>query len=136
MPDIEAAATAIWAGAPLYTASDVPFFATKGGRSFGYSYAIIGALRRVTGARVTVTGKPSTHAMRFAAQRLGHDAAHIAVIGDDPVVEVIMARRARATAIGMTTGVTSAADWRRQPLPRRPHHVLDALPGVLRLLPA
>ena len=37
MKDIEAACQAIWAGARLYVASDVPFFATKQGRTMGYS---------------------------------------------------------------------------------------------------
>ena len=131
MPDIEAAAMAIWGGARLYTASDVRFFATKGGRTIGYSYAIVGALRRLTGARVTVTGKPSLHAMRYAAERLRLAAADIAVVGDDPLVEVLMARRGRALAIGVTSGVTSASEWRRQPPPRRPERVLRALADIL-----
>ncbi len=50
MRDIETACRAIWAGAKLYVASDVPFFATKQGRSMGYSYAIVGAIRRMTKA--------------------------------------------------------------------------------------
>ncbi len=37
MKDIEAACHAIWAGAKLYVASDVPFFATRHGRTIGYS---------------------------------------------------------------------------------------------------
>ena len=36
MKDIEAACNAICAGAKLYVASDVPFFATQHGRSIGY----------------------------------------------------------------------------------------------------
>ena len=51
MKDIEAACQAIWAGAKLYVASDVPFFATKQGRTMGYSYAIVGAIRRMTRRR-------------------------------------------------------------------------------------
>ena len=39
------------AGAKLYVASDVPFFATRHGRTIGYSYAIVGAIRRVTPIR-------------------------------------------------------------------------------------
>jgi 4-nitrophenyl phosphatase len=35
MKDIEAACVAIWAGAKMYVASDVPFFATKAGRTMG-----------------------------------------------------------------------------------------------------
>jgi 4-nitrophenyl phosphatase len=131
MPDIEAAAMAIWAGARLYTASDVRFFATKGGRTFGYSYAIIGALRRMTGARAVVTGKPSLHAMRHVARQLGLDATRIAVVGDDPLVEILMARRAGGLAVGVTSGVTTAAEWRRQAGTLRPELVLRALPDIL-----
>jgi HAD superfamily hydrolase (TIGR01450 family) len=134
MPDIEAAAGAIWNGARLYTASDVPFFATKGGRSIGYSYAIIGAIRRLTRAPVTVTGKPSLHAMRYVAQVMQLPAKNIAVIGDDPLVEILMARRAGATAIGVTTGVTTAALWRRQPPQLKPDFVLGRLGELARRL--
>ena len=134
MPDIEAAANAIWSGAALYTASDVPFFATKGGRTLGYSYAIIGALRRLTRAPVTIVGKPSLHAMRYAARRLQLAVPGVGVVGDDPLVEVLMARRAHATAIGVTTGVTSAAVWRAQRELRRPHHVLRQLGDILKLV--
>ena len=68
MKDIEAACHAIWAGAKLYVASDVPFFATRQGRAMGYSYAIAGAIRRVTKARAILTGKPSLHALRLPAE--------------------------------------------------------------------
>ena len=81
----------------------------------GYSYAIVGAIRRVTRAPMILTGKPSRHAMQFVAARLGLPMSQVGVIGDDPMVEIIMARRYGAQAFGVTTGVTSAADWRRQP---------------------
>jgi 4-nitrophenyl phosphatase len=134
MQDIEAACNAIFAGAKLYVASDVPFFATRHGRSIGYSYAIVGAIRRVTRAPMILTGKPSRHAMKFVAQRLGVPVTRVGVVGDDPVVEMSMARRFGAAAFGVTTGVTSAADWRRQPPNRRPHRVLASLGDVLKLL--
>ena len=113
MKDIEAACQAIWAGAKLYVASDVPFFATKQGRTMGYSYAIVGAIRRMTKAPFILTGKPSLHALRFAARRLGIPMRSLGVVGDDPAVEIIMARRGGATAFGVTTGVTKSEDWAR-----------------------
>ena len=131
MKDIEAACNAIWNGAKLYTASDVPFFASKQGRTIGYSFAIIGAIRRLTKASVTVTGKPSLGALRFVANRLGVPVRKMGVVGDDPIVEAIMARRAGATMFGVTTGVTSREEWLSQPLPRRPHHVLESLRDLL-----
>jgi 4-nitrophenyl phosphatase len=135
MQDIEAACNAIFAGAKLYVASDVPFFATRHGRTVGYSFAITGAIRRVTRAPMILTGKPSRHAMRFVAQRLGVPVSRVGVVGDDPVVEMSMARRFGAAAFAVTTGVTSARDWRRQPLTRRPHRVLDDLRQLLDLIP-
>ncbi len=111
MKDIEAACQAIWGGAKLYVASDVPFFATRQGRTMGYSYAIVGAIRRMTKAPIILTGKPSLHAMRFVARKLGVPMREVAVVGDDPAVEIIMARRAGATAFGVTTGVMKQEDW-------------------------
>jgi 4-nitrophenyl phosphatase len=131
MPDIESACQAIWAGAKLYVASDVPFFATKQGRTIGYSYAIVGAIRRMTRAPMILTGKPSLHALRFVARKLGVAMRHVAVVGDDPLVEIVMARRGGAMAVGVTTGVTDLAEWARQPPARRPHHVLGSLHDLL-----
>jgi 4-nitrophenyl phosphatase len=131
MKDIEAACQAIWAGAKLYVASDVPFFATKQGRQMGYSHAIVGAIRRMTRAPFILTGKPSLHALRFAARTLRVPIAQLGVVGDDPVVEVLMARRGGATAFAVTTGVTTAQDWKRQTGNRRAHHVLKDIRGLL-----
>ncbi|MBV8876198.1 MAG: HAD hydrolase-like protein [Gammaproteobacteria bacterium] len=131
MKDIEAACRAIWAGAKLYVASDVPFFATRQGRTIGYSFAITAAIRRLTRAPMTLTGKPSVRALRFAARRLGVPVQAVAVVGDDPLVEVLMARRAGATALAVTTGTTSRAEWSRQRDTRRPHEVLTDLREVL-----
>ena len=131
MKDIEAACHAIWAGARLYAASDVPFFATKQGRTIGYSYAIVGAIRRLTKARVIVTGKPSMHAARFIARQLGMPIRDVGVVGDDPLVEIVMARRAGARSFGVTTGVTGLEGWQRQPDRCRPDRVLADLRELL-----
>lgn len=135
MKDIEAAAHAIWGGAKLFSASDVPFFATRQGRTIGYSFAIVAAIRRLTRAPVTVMGKPSLHALRFVARRLGIPMRQVGVVGDDPLVEVVMARRAGATALAVTTGMTSRDEWLRQAGMRRPHHVLADLRDVLARIP-
>jgi ribonucleotide monophosphatase NagD (HAD superfamily) len=55
----------------------------------------------------------------------------VGVIGDDPAVEIIMARRGRATALGVTTGVTTREDWLRQSGTRRPHRVLTDVRELL-----
>ena len=131
MKDIETACQAICGGAALYVASDVPFFATRQGRTIGYSFAITAAIRRLTRAPMTLTGKPSVRALRFAARRLGVAVRDLAVVGDDPVVEILMARRAGATALAVTTGTTPREEWARQTLSRRPHGILSDLRDVL-----
>jgi len=131
MQDIEIACQAIWRGAELCVASDVPFFATKQGRTIGYSFAITAAIRRLTRAPMTLTGKPSTRALRFVAKRLGVPVRSLAVVGDDPVVEILMARRGGATALAVTTGTTSREEWQRQPRARRPEAILGDLREVL-----
>jgi ribonucleotide monophosphatase NagD (HAD superfamily) len=133
MKDIEAACNAIWNGAGLYVASDVPFFATSAGKTLGYSHAITAAVRKLTKAPMTITGKPSLAALRFVARKLGVKMRDVAVVGDDPVVEMIMARRAGALGFGVTTGTTKAAEWAAQPLNRRPHRVLNGVGELLAL---
>jgi len=131
MQAIEAACHAIWSGARLYVASDVPFFATKQGRTMGYSYAIAGAIRRVTQAPMILTGKPSLHALRFVASRLGLRRRDLGVVGDDPAVEIIMARRGGAQAFAVTTGITAREEWERQTGLKRPGRVLRRLSDLL-----
>ncbi len=133
MKDIEAACKAIWNGAELYVASDVPFFATAGGKTMGYSHAITAAVRKITRAPMILTGKPSLHALKLVARKLGIPMRRVGVVGDDPLVEMIMARRGRAIGFGVTTGVTTTQDWAAQPMGRRPHRVLRELGEILEM---
>jgi len=133
MSDIHAACAAVMRGAAFYCASDVPFFATQAGPAFGYSCAIAGAIVRVTGVEPELTGKPSQHALNFIAERLGVKPDRVAVVGDDPRVEIEMARAGGAMGIGLTTGTTSREQWAAQDEIRRPHHVIDSLAEFLPL---
>ena len=133
MKDIETAVKAIWNGAELYVASDVPFFATAAGKTMGHSHAIAAAVRKLTHAPMVLTGKPSLHAFRLVARKLGVPMCRVGVVGDDPLVEMIMARRGGAIGFGVTSGITKARDWAKQPLSRRPHRVLRDLGELLTL---
>jgi HAD superfamily hydrolase (TIGR01450 family) len=133
MKDIETACHAIWQGAELYVASDVPFFATRGGRSIGYSHAIVAAIKSLAPVKATITGKPSQIALRFVARKLGAKVREIAVVGDDPALEPGMARRGGATGFGVMTGLYNADDWAAQPPANRPHRLLRAVGDLLEL---
>lgn len=134
MEHIHAAAAAVLDGAALFSASDVPFFASKTGRAFGYSCAIGGAVARVTGVEPEVTGKPSQAALHFVAARLDVPVERVAVVGDDPKVETVMARAGGAIGIGVTTGTTNAAEWAAAPEPQRAHAVIEGVGDLARLL--
>ncbi len=134
MKDIEAASNAIWRGARLYVASNVPFFASSAGRTMGYSFAITAAIRALTSAPMILTGKPSLDALRFVARKLGVPMTRVGVVGDDPFVEIIMARRGGAYSFGVTTGFNKAADWRAQDARHRPDKLLGGVDELLELL--
>jgi len=125
MPHIHAACEAVMGGAAFLSASDVPFFATKEGRSFGYSCAINGAVQRVTGVEPQPTGKPSAHALDFIASQLGIAKEDVGVVGDDATAEMQMAREGGAIGIAVTSGATSAQEWADQPPGKTPHMVIE-----------
>jgi 4-nitrophenyl phosphatase len=124
MEHIHLACDQVLGGAAFLTASDVPFFATKEGRSFGYSCAINGAIARVTGREPEPTGKPSAHALAFIAAQLGVAQEDVGVVGDDATAEMLMARQGGAIGIGVTSGSTDAEEWQAQPPEKSPHLVI------------
>jgi 4-nitrophenyl phosphatase len=131
MPALEAACHAVWDGAAVYSCSQAMFFATAHGRALGTSRAISAMIRSLTGCRVRVVGKPSLDALRSAAARLGARPADLAVVGDDPELEVPMAHRGHALAIAVTSGLGSAAAFAGLPPPRRPHLRLRGVDELL-----
>ncbi len=118
---LEAAVAAVSAGAAFYSASQSPWFATAEGRTLGSSRAISAVVRDVTGCRVTVVGKPSVQALDVAARHLGVAADELAVVGDDPELEVPMALAGGALAVAVHTGIGSARFFADRPEGERPH---------------
>jgi 4-nitrophenyl phosphatase len=133
MPALEAACHAVWAGAQLFSASETPFFASANGRALGTSRAISAMIRSLTGCRLTITGKPSLDALRAAATRLGVRPADIAVVGDDPLLEVPMAHRGRALAIAVDTGLGDVTAYDHLPPERQPHLRLRGVDELLEI---
>ena len=131
MPALEAACHAVWAGAALFSASQTPFFASANGRALGTSRAITAMIRSLTGCGLRITGKPSLDALRAAATRLGVRTADIAVVGDDPLLEVPMAHRGRALAIAVDTGLGDGGAYDHLPPERQPHLRLRGVDELL-----
>lgn len=81
-------------------------------------------------------GKPSLTGLRCAARRLGVAPHHLAVVGDDPELEMAMARRAGALGIAVTTGIHAANHFATLPTEQRPHLTVEGVGGLTTLLPA
>jgi len=133
MDHLEAACHAVWAGAELYSASETPFFASAGGRALGTSRAISAMIRSITGCSLTITGKPSLDALRAAAIRLGVPARHLVVVGDDPLLEVPMARRGGALGVAVDTGLGGPDAYDHLPPGRQPQLHLGGVDELLAL---
>ena len=134
MPALEAACHAVWDGAGLYSCSQTPFFAVDGGRAIGTSRAISAMIRSLTGCGLQVVGKPSLAALRCAADGMGIPAARLAVVGDDPQLEVPMAHQGRALAIAVGTGLGGAASYEGVPASRKPHLLVRGVDELLEIL--
>jgi HAD superfamily hydrolase (TIGR01450 family) len=128
---LEAACHAVWGGAEVFSASQSLFFATAAGRTLGTSRAICGMIEAVTGVAPEIVGKPSQLLLRAAARRLDVPVGDLAVVGDDPALELRMARRAGALAVAVRTGVADDTDLADLVPEERPDLVLD---GVVDLL--
>lgn len=134
MNNLEAACYAVWGGAQAFSSSQAMFFATAAGKTLGTSRAISAMLKDLTGCRVQVVGKPSIHALSAAARRLGVRAKDLAVVGDDPELEVPMAHRGRSLAIAVNTGLGDAESFSHLPPARWPHLTVHGVDELLRLL--
>ncbi len=133
MDALEAACHAAWAGARVYSASQAMFFATRAGRALGTSRAIAAMIKDLTGCRIHLVGKPSLAALGCAARRLGVPLRRLAVVGDDPALEVPMAHRGRALAIAVETGLGTADSYAQLPAAARPHLMVQGVAELLAL---
>lgn len=131
--EIEAAVFAVWDGAVLYSCSQSLYFASADGKTLGTSRLISAAISDLTGARIHIVGKPAAEAIRSAARRLGVRTSELAVMGDDPGLEVAMAHRGKALAIAVHSGIGDAAEFRKLPAAQRPHLAVDDVAELLGL---
>jgi 4-nitrophenyl phosphatase len=134
LDEIEAAVHAVNGGAKLFAASLVPFFATQGGRAMGSSRAVSAMITSLTDVEAEAIGKPSPFALRSAARRLGREASEIAVVGDDPDLETLMALEGGAVAVGVQSGVAGAKDFAGLPDDRAPHLTVTGVSELLDVL--
>ena len=134
MEEVQAACEAVGAGARLFAGSLAPYFASANGRVLSSSRVICAAITNITGKRATVLGKPAAEALRFACRHLATDPAHLVVVGDDPALEVFMARRGGALGIAVRTGTWGQGSVTQLPAQHRPHLAVQNVGELLALM--
>jgi len=102
--DLDIACRAVWNGADLLVTSAARAFVSKRGLKPGWSWSIATAIAETTGKRPRVVGKPSVAALRAVARLLGADVTALAVVGDDPDLELRMGLDAGALTVQVRTG--------------------------------
>ncbi len=127
--ELESVVQAVWDGATPFAGSVAPYFASSKGRMLGISGAIAAALENATDTKVTVFGKPETAGLDIVTALTGAQPSEMAVIGDDPKLEIRMGRKAGAFCVGVTTGIADTAKFMGFPEEERAHAVLDDLTG-------
>lgn len=135
--DLAAACEDVWQGALLTSASNVPFFASNEGRTIGISFAINAMIRSLTSRRPRVLGKPSSASFDVALAQMGlprSAAASVVVLGDDPALEMRMARNCGAVALGLGTGLMQQDTVHTLHPKDRPDHLFDDLPSLVRII--
>lgn len=125
--DLETLVKSVWAGAKPYTASNAPSVASSKGLILGVSGALSAAVTYATDVPVTVLGKPSTVGMDMVSSLTGVRAEETVIIGDDPKLEIIMARRAGALAVGVLTGLADTAKFQSFPDDQQANVILNGL---------
>jgi NagD protein len=134
MDEIESACNAVAAGARLFTGSLAPYFASAQGKVLASSRVICAAIASVTGKRATILGKPAAAALRCACRSIGVKPAEVVVVGDDPALEIFMARRCGAFGVAVRTGVWGQGDVSHLPAMHRPHLTVQGADELLRHL--
>jgi NagD protein len=134
LPDLEAAAGAVMAGAAFFTVSKVPFVASREGKTIGISAAICAAIKSITGKSAVIVGKPSASALKVACTRLKLRPGDIVIVGDDPALENAMAMRGGALSVAVHTGLAKAETFAALAPAMQPHFSLSGLDKLLVLL--
>jgi 4-nitrophenyl phosphatase len=133
MSNLEAACHAAWNGAKVFSCSQSLYFATAHGKALGTSRAISAMIHDLTGARIHIIGKPSLDALRCAARQLDARTKELAVVGDDPSLEIPMAHRGGSLAVAVSTGIGGAESFAGLPKKQQPHLIVHGVDELLTL---
>ena len=131
LPELEAAARAVIAGARLLTGSYVAAYAGANGPILSRGAMVTAAIAKASGARPTIVGKPSQAAVRAVRNALGVPTEEIAVIGDDLFMDVALGHLGGSKTVLVRSGISATIDLDRVPEKRRPHATVTGAAELL-----
>jgi HAD superfamily hydrolase (TIGR01450 family) len=134
LSELELAARAVRAGAPLLTSSYVSAYAGANGPIISRGAMVTAAIAKAANVRPTVVGKPSQAAVAVIGEALGVPAAEIAVIGDDLEMDIGLGKLAGGATVLVRSGISGEIDLERVPSRRRPDAVIASIGELLPLL--
>jgi len=129
--ELERAARAVLAGAPLLTGSYAPAYAGADGPILSRGAMVTAAIAKASSARPVIVGKPSRAALRTVTEQLGVPTRDIVVIGDDVTMDVALGRMGGARTILVGSGISGRIELESMSERRRPHAVVDAVGELL-----
>lgn len=127
LPQLEAAARAVVAGAPLLTASYVSAYSGADGPIFSRGAMTTAAIAKASAKRPTIVGKPSRAAVRTVVDRLGIPSDRLVVVGDDVRMDIGLGHTGGSRTVLVRTGITGASRLSGIPAARHPHAVIDSI---------
>jgi len=127
LPQLEAAASAVVAGAPLLTASYVSAYSGADGPIFSRGAMTTAAIAKASAKRPTIVGKPSRAAVRTVVERLGLPSEQLVVVGDDLRMDIGLGHTGGSRTVLVRTGITGSSSLSGIAAARRPHAVIDSI---------
>jgi ribonucleotide monophosphatase NagD (HAD superfamily) len=129
--ELERAARAVLAGAPLLTGSYAAAYAGANGPIISRGAMLTAAIAKASGARPVIVGKPSEAALETIVDQLGTRLDELAVIGDDLGMDVALGRLGGARTVLVRSGISKLADLEGVTDADRPDAVVDAIADLL-----
>jgi NagD protein len=129
--ELEQAARAVLAGAPLLTGSYAPAYAGADGPILSRGAMVTAAIAKASSSRPVIVGKPSRAALRTITEQVGLPARDLVVIGDDVTMDVALGRMGGARTILVSSGISGRVAVEAVPERRRPHAVVDGVGELL-----
>ena len=124
--ELQAAVTAVDAGASFFATGRDPFVPTAAGREPATG-AIVAAIEAATGVTATTIGKPEPHVFALARDLLA-GCERVAVVGDNLATDIAGAKQAGLDAILVLSGASTPEEAERAQAP--PDLVLPSLAAL------